>query len=114
MTGEGGDISVKLWLPPDWSPDGKYPLLVWAHGAGYAQTVTREPGFYKLFHPWVAEQRGWLVAEVDYRGSEGYGRDWRVDVWGRMGHPETDDLVAVKHFLVESYGADPRRNRPRH
>ncbi|GEM_PF-6325497 len=109
VPGEGGDIAVKLWLPPDWSADGQYPLLIWAHGAGYAQTVTREPGFYELFHPWVAEARGWLVAEVDYRGSEGYGRDWRVSVWGRLGHPETDDLVAVKHFLVEQYCADPQR-----
>jgi len=106
---EQGEIAVKLWLPPGWERDGSYPLLVWAHGAGYAQTVRREADFLKLFHPWVADELGWIVAEVDYRGSAGYGRDWRIDVWGRLGHPETDDLVAVKRYLVEHYGADSQR-----
>jgi len=109
VEGDGGPIAVKLWLPPDWQAGEQYPLLIWLHGAGYAQTVNREPGFHQLFHPWVAEEKGWIVAEVDYRGSQGYGRDWRVDVWGRLGHPEVDDIVAVKHYLVEHYGADAGR-----
>jgi dipeptidyl aminopeptidase/acylaminoacyl peptidase len=109
VPGDGGDIPVKLWLPPDWRAGKSYPLLIWLHGAGYAQTVNREPGFYKVFHPWVAEELGWIVAEVDYRGSAGYGRDWRVAVWGQLGHPEVDDIVAVKDYFVGNYGADPMR-----
>ncbi|MBN2081350.1 S9 family peptidase [bacterium] len=109
VPGPGGDIAVKLWLPPDWQPQRSYPLLIWLHGAGYAQTVNRDAGFYTLFHPWVAEDRGWIVAEVDYRGSEGYGRDWRTAVYGQLGHPEVADLQATKQFLVETYGADPER-----
>ncbi|MCH7471716.1 S9 family peptidase [bacterium] len=109
VPGEAGDIPVKLYLPPDHGTGRTYPLLIWAHGAGYAQTAKRDPGFYEVFHPWAAAELGWIVAEVDYRGSSGYGRDWRVDVWGRLGHGEVDDLVAVKHFMVEQFGADPRR-----
>lgn len=109
VPGEHGPVPVKLYLPPGHRPDGRYPLLLWAHGAGYAQTAVRTPGFYELFHPWVAGQLGWIAAEVDYRGSSGYGRDWRVDVWGRLGHGEVDDLVAMKHYLMEHYGADPER-----
>jgi len=109
VMGPGGDIPVKLWLPPDWRPGHSYPLLIWLHGAGYAQTVNRDAGFYTLFHPWVAEDRGWIVAEVDYRGSAGYGRDWRTAVYGQLGHPEVQDLQAAKQFLVETYGADPQR-----
>lgn len=109
VNGDSGAIPVKLWLPPDWQAGSDYPLLIWLHGSGYAQTVNRDPGFYKLFHPWVAEERGWIVAEVDYRGSKGYGRDWRVDVWGRLGHPEVEDIVAVKNCMVEKFGADAQR-----
>ena len=106
---EGRSIKVKLYLPEGWRKGRKYPLLVWAHGAGYAQDVMRNPGWYTMFNPWVVSERGWIAAEVDYRGSEGYGRDWRVDVTGRLGHPEVEDLVAAKRYLVDEYGADPER-----
>lgn len=109
VPGAAGPIPVKLYLPPGWRASGSYPLLLWAHGAGYAQTAVRQPGFLELFHPWAAEQLNWIVAEVDYRGSSGYGRDWRVDVWGNLGHGEVDDLVSVKHYLMQHYGADARR-----
>ncbi len=109
VPGAAGPIPVKLYLPPGWRSGGDYPLLLWAHGAGYAQTVVRQPGFLELFHPWAAQELNWIVAEVDYRGSSGYGRDWRVDVWGNLGHGEVDDLVSVKHYLMEHYGADARR-----
>lgn len=109
VPGSAGPIRVKLYLPPNWHAGGSYPLLLWAHGAGYAQTVNRQPGFLELFHPWAAEEKCWIVAEVDYRGSSGYGRDWRVDVWGRLGTPEVEDLVAAKHYLADNYGADARR-----
>ena len=104
-----GSLPIKLWLPPGWTADGTYPLLVWIHGAGYASTVTRDPGWTTLPHPWLAEELGWIVAEVEFRGSKGLGRDWRTDVWGRLGHPETDDLIATRRYLIDNYGADPRR-----
>jgi alpha/beta superfamily hydrolase len=109
VPGPGGPVPVKLYLPPGWRQDGRYPLLLWAHGAGYAQTVTRQPGYLELFHAWAAQERGWICAETDYRGSSGYGRDWRVDVWSRLGEKEVDDLVAVKHYLVDNYGADSQK-----
>lgn len=104
-----GHIWVKLYLPPGWQPGGEYPLLLWLHGAGYSQTVMRDPGWYDMLHPWLATQRGWIVAELDYRHSEGYGRDWRIDCYKRLGHPEVEDLIAVKRHLMDSYGGDPER-----
>jgi len=109
VPGDGGPIPVKLHLPPKWRAGASYPLLLWAHGGGYYQADWRQPGFLELFHPWLAAEKGWIVAEVDYRGSSGYGRDWRVDVWGDLGHHEVDDLVAVKHYLMDKYGADAKR-----
>ncbi len=106
---QGRTMKVKLYLPEGWKPGKRYPLLIWAHGAGYAQQVKQDPGWYTLFNPWVVSERGWIAAEVDYRGSEGYGRDWRIDVAGRLGSPEVEDLVAAKRYLVNEYGADPER-----
>jgi hypothetical protein len=104
-----GTVPVKLWLPPGWTVEQQCPLLIWIHGAGYSSTVTRDPGWTTLPHPWIAEELGWIVAEVEYRGSKGLGRDWRTDVWGRLGHPETDDLIAVKRHMLAEYNCDPGR-----
>ena len=105
-----GDIWVKLYLPPDWRPGRKYPLLVWAHGAGYAQAVKQDSGHWELFHPWLAAEKGWMAVEVDWRASSGYGRDWRIAVQDQLGTPEVEDILVVKDYLEANYGADPQRS----
>ncbi|MCB1215785.1 alpha/beta fold hydrolase [bacterium] len=110
VSGEAGTVSTKLFLPPDFDPDCSYPLLVYAHGAGYAQNVRDVPQWFDMYFAWLAEERGWIVAVPDFRGSEGYGRDWRIDVKGRLGTPEVDDILVVRDHLVASYGADAQRS----
>ncbi|MEZ5339426.1 MAG: alpha/beta fold hydrolase [bacterium] len=110
VSGEPAMVSSKLFLPPDFDPDCSYPLLVYAHGAGYAQNVRDVPQWFDMYFAWLAQERGWIVAVPDFRGSEGYGRDWRIDVKGRLGTPEVDDILVVRDHLVASYGADPQRS----
>ena len=47
--------------------------------------------------------------DMDYRGSEGYGRDWRTAIYRDMGHPELEDLLDGKAWLVKNYHVDPAR-----
>ncbi len=46
---------------------------------------------------------------MDYRASAGYGRDWRTAIYRQMGHPELEDLLDGKKWLVEQLGVDPKR-----
>jgi dipeptidyl aminopeptidase/acylaminoacyl peptidase len=46
---------------------------------------------------------------MDYRASEGYGRDWRTAIYRDMGHPELEDLVDGVHWLEKNYSVDPNR-----
>ncbi len=48
-------------------------------------------------------QHGYVVLDMDYRASEGYGRDWRTAIYRQMGHPELEDLLDGKAWLVENH-----------
>ena len=52
---------------------------------------------------------GCAVVEVNYRGSTGYGREWRDALTGRPGLTELEDLAAVREHLVATGVADPGR-----
>jgi dipeptidyl aminopeptidase/acylaminoacyl peptidase len=54
-------------------------------------------------------QQGFVVLDMDYRASEGYGRAWRTAIYEKMGHPELEDLLDGKAWLVKHHGVDPKR-----
>jgi dipeptidyl aminopeptidase/acylaminoacyl peptidase len=53
--------------------------------------------------------RGFCVADVDYRGSTGYGRRYRDALQGRWGILDLDDVVACARYLADSGRVDPAR-----
>jgi dipeptidyl aminopeptidase/acylaminoacyl peptidase len=61
-----------------------------------------------MFHHLLRE-RGFLVLDVDYRGSAGYGRDWRTAVYEHMGGKDLDDIVDAARYAVAQHGTDPKK-----
>jgi len=53
--------------------------------------------------------RGFCVADVDYRGSTGYGRRYRDVLQGRWGILDLDDVVACARYLADRGRVDPAR-----
>jgi dipeptidyl aminopeptidase/acylaminoacyl peptidase len=87
------------------------PAVVFVHGAGYLQNAHKYWSYY--FHEFMFNNlladNGFTVLDVDYRGSAGYGRDWRTGIYRHMGGKDlTDQLDGVK-WLVEQEGIDPKR-----
>ena len=54
-------------------------------------------------------QRGIGVVDVNYRGSTGYGREYRRLLNGRWGEIDWQDCVAAARYLAEQGEADPDR-----
>lgn len=52
---------------------------------------------------------GFAVVQVNYRGSSGYGSQWRDAITERIGHTELADLAAVQDFLVSAGIVDQDR-----
>lgn len=54
-------------------------------------------------------QQGYTVLDFDYRGSAGYGRDYRTDVADAKGISDVDGAVAAARWLIEHEGVDRAR-----
>lgn len=103
-------IWAKLYKPTQLEPGKKYPIVMFVHGAGYLQNVTeRYPLYFReqMFHNLLVEH-GYIVLDMDYRASQGYGRAWRTAIYRQMGHPELDDYLDGLHWLEASQQGDAK------
>ena len=103
-----GTVWGKLYRPQTLEAGRKYPVVMFVHGAGYLQNVhARFPVYFReqMFHQLLVE-RGFIVLDLDYRASEGYGRDWRTAIYRQMGHPELEDYLDGVKYLVAEHQAD--------
>ncbi len=103
---DGKPVSARLLLPPGYKPDDPsakpHPAIVYIHGAGYATSVLEQWGSYQefrfVFNNYLASQ-GYVILEMDYRGSTNYGRDWRSGVYLNMGGPDLEDVLGGVEYL---------------
>ncbi|WP_363799949.1 S9 family peptidase [Lysobacter firmicutimachus] len=106
-----GTIWGKYYGPKTVEPGKKYPVVMFVHGAGYLQNVSaRYPNYFReqMFHNLLVNE-GYIVLDLDYRASEGYGRDWRTAIYRQMGHPELEDYLDGLDWLVAHKQGDRDR-----
>lgn len=106
---DGVAVYARLYAPKPELKNGAAVLFV--HGAGYLQNAHHYWSHYQrefMFHQMLA-QKGYTVLDVDYRASEGYGRDYRTAIYRHMGGRDLQDFVDAKQFLVSNYGIDSNR-----
>src|SRR5258708_7749340 len=53
--------------------------------------------------------RGYVVLDVDYRASSGYGRDWRTAIYRHMGGKDLEDIVDGALYIEAKEQVNPRR-----
>jgi pimeloyl-ACP methyl ester carboxylesterase len=92
-----------FFVTPDDS-GGPFPVLMFVHGGPTSLDLDR----------WQPEVQayldaGFVVGMVNYRGSIGYGREWRDTLIGDIGGPELDDVNAGLQDLIDRGIADPTR-----
>ena len=102
---DGMMVPAHLFEPD--SSNGAAVLFV--HGAGYMQNVHDGwSSYYReyMFHNLLADM-GYLVLQVDYRASAGYGRDWRTAIYRHMGGRDLQDYVDASQYITDTYGIGP-------
>jgi len=109
FTGPGGrEIHAHIYRPhhPErTAPDGELPpYVVWAHGG----PTSRAPLVLDLEIAYFTS-RGIGIAEVDYGGSTGYGREYRNRLREQWGVVDAEDCAAVARALADEGSADPAR-----
>jgi dienelactone hydrolase len=84
--------------------DGPFPVMMLVHGGPTWLDMDR-------WHPEAQAyvDAGLAVGMVNYRGSIGYGREWRDSLIGDIGGPELEDVNAGLADLISRGIADPTR-----
>lgn len=106
---DGAEVYARLYEAKGKS--GKKPAVVFVHGAGYLQNAHKWWSSYfreYMFHNFLVDN-GYTVLDMDYRGSAGYGRDWRTGIYRHMGGKDLEDQVDGAAWLVKNQGVDPKR-----
>lgn len=105
--GDRATVKAKLLLPPGYDParrDGKrWPAVFFIHGAGIASSVLKQFGSYqdqRFIYNTHLTSLGYVVMDLDYRGSSGYGRAWRTGVYLNMGGPDLEDVLGAVDYLA--------------
>lgn len=104
-------VFAKLYLPKDYQQGEKRRAVIFNHGAGYLQNsdLGWSNYFREFFFHQILIQQGYVVLDMDYRASKGYGRDWRTAIYRQMGTPETQDLMDGVKWLVANANVDVAR-----
>ncbi|MHB8614029.1 MAG: S9 family peptidase [Candidatus Dormibacteraceae bacterium] len=87
------------------APQGeKPPLVVHCHGG---PTASGGPTYAFEYQYWTS--RGIAVVDVNYGGSSGYGRDYRLRLNGNWGVVDVDDCINAARYLVAQGLVDEER-----
>jgi dipeptidyl aminopeptidase/acylaminoacyl peptidase len=81
-----------------------HPTIFIVHGGPSAHD---QDAFYPGVQAWV--DHGFAVVLVNYRGSTGYGKQWRDAIVGRVGLTELEDIAKVRDRVIGDGIADPKR-----
>jgi len=106
---EGGLTAHAFYYPPrnkDFValPSDRPPLIVISHGGPTTQTKAM---LDLQVQYWTS--RGFAVADVNYGGSSGYGREYRERLNARWGIVDVDDCINAAKNMADGRRADSRR-----
>jgi dipeptidyl-peptidase-4 len=97
---DGTALHGRLTLPPDFDPDRTYPAIL---GSVYTDAVRNQWGGRTAHPTWGLDQylaqEGYILLNVDMRGSWGRGRDHRRGIRLDYGGMDIEDLESGVRFL---------------
>lgn len=98
---DGAQIEGILYKPADYDPSKKYPLFVEIHGG---PTGTSVPTLSAAEYAYPIQQflaKGALVLQPNYRGSAGYGAEFRALNVRNLGVGDMWDVMSGVDYLID-------------
>lgn len=97
ITTERGDV-LNAWriLPKDFDESKKYPVVMLQYSGPTSQRVLNN--WRKRFGYALADE-GYLVVNVDGRGTGARGREWRNATYMQLGVKEAEDQISAAQYL---------------
>ncbi|WP_329805946.1 S9 family peptidase [Flavobacterium facile] len=106
---DGTDVYARVYNPKVETKNKA--AIIFVHGAGYLQNAHKYWSTYHreyMFHNMLSDL-GYTVLDIDYRASDGYGRDFRTGIYRHMGGKDLSDQLDGKKYLVEKLGIDANK-----
>jgi len=104
---DGAQLYARMIKPAGFSPDKKYPVIVVIYGG---------PGIQVVHDAWsgvnfdqVLAQKGYLIWQLDNRGSSGRGHIWESEIYHETGTHELKDQLDGIQYLASLGYADMSR-----
>jgi len=103
---DGGEVHGFYYQPRNeaFVGIGLPPVVIMVHGGPSSQYTAGYHGGTQFF-----SSRGYGVLEVNYRGSTGYGRNYREELNGKWGIIDVEDVISGAAFLAKTGRADSGR-----
>ena len=101
---DGTEIHALLTRPIGYVAGRRYPTLVRIHGGPTSQD---QHSF--AFERQIFAANGYVVINVNYRGSSGRGAKFSEAIFADWGNLEVDDVLAAVDYVVAQGIADPDR-----
>src|ERR1700733_7410371 len=106
---DGKLLYGRLIKPANFRAGEKYPAVVMVYGGPGVQSVVNSWGGLELDSAQVLAARGFVIWQMDNRGSSGRGHAFETPLYRRFGKTElADQLDGVRHLLSQGF-VDPAR-----
>ena len=104
QSSDGLEIEGLLHLPVGYQEGRSYPLIVDPHGGPHGAIALE---FNPDWHYFSGE--GFATFSPNFRGSDGYGRDFARGNYGNWGIADYEDVMTGVDYLIHQGIADPER-----
>jgi len=105
QSSDGLEVEGLLYLPVGYEEGKSYPLLVEPHGGPHGGA--RDLDFRPVWHYFSGE--GFAVFVPNFRGSDGYGREFARANYSDWGIGDYQDIMTGVDYLIEQGIADSNR-----
>lgn len=106
---DGKIIEAPLIYPLDYEEGKRYPVLLHVHGGPtgvFGETYVATPSVYPL-QKFAA--KGYFILQPNFRGSGGYGKEFRFSNLSDWGYGDLEDMIAGLDKLIEEGKVDADR-----
>jgi dipeptidyl aminopeptidase/acylaminoacyl peptidase len=102
---DGTEIEGWLLFPYDYHPGtNSYPMIVHSHGGPHSAS-----GYGFNFKHQLFASQGYFVFQTNFRGSTGYGDEFKWAIWGQWGTLDGQDVMAGIDHVIEHFPVDMDR-----
>ncbi len=104
---DGATMYARLIRPAKFDASRKYPAIVMVYGGPHAQSV--RDAWSGLSWDQALAHQGFVIWQLDNRGSSGRGHKWEIRLYRRFGKQELEDQKTGVEHLVKMGFVDPAR-----